>query len=376
MSSIINSSRDHASRRKDGFGEEGRDSGGEISAVPPNSILNIDLVLLSFKPVIDVSGDSKVYKKILREGEGTLVADDGATVTVSYVAKLEDGTIFEKKGADGEQSLVFVTDEEQVIPALDRTASTMKKGEQAVLTISSEYGFGNVEVQRDLAKVPPCSNLIYEVEMLDFVKEKRPWEMNNQEKIEAACRKKDEGNQLYKNQKYQRAAKKYDKAADCVEACSFGDDEEKQVKALRVSCWLNGAACSLKLKDFPEAIRLCSKVLEIEFLNVKALYRRAQAYIEIGDLFQAEMDIRKALEADPENREVKSLERTLKQSKAETDKRDAKLYSNMFKRLATKDSLDLSAPSKKLKLTEAGEEEREMKHDADSAAGDAEHSNE
>lgn len=41
---------------------------------------------------------------------------------------------------------------------------------------------------------------------------------------------------------------------------SFGDDELKLAKALRVSCWLNGAACCLKLNDFPGAIKLCSQV--------------------------------------------------------------------------------------------------------------------
>lgn len=59
---------------------------------------------------------------------------------------------------------------EQVIAGLDRAAATMKKGEQAVLTINPEYGFGSIEVQRDLATVPPSSVLIYEVEMIDFVK--------------------------------------------------------------------------------------------------------------------------------------------------------------------------------------------------------------
>lgn len=43
-------------------------------------------------------------------------------------------------------------------------------------------------------------------------------------------------------------------------------------------------------------------MLDIEFQNVKALYRRAQSYIEMGDLSSAELDIKKALEADPENR--------------------------------------------------------------------------
>lgn len=51
-------------------------------------MLNIDVVLVSFKPVIDVVGDSKIFKKILRDGEGTSVADDGATVTGTYVCKI------------------------------------------------------------------------------------------------------------------------------------------------------------------------------------------------------------------------------------------------------------------------------------------------
>ena len=44
------------------------------------------------------------------------------------------------------------------------------------------------------------------------------------------------------------------------------------------------------------------QVLELESTNVKALYRRAQAYIELVDLDLAELDIKKALEIDPDNR--------------------------------------------------------------------------
>ncbi|WCJ35596.1 Peptidyl-prolyl cis-trans isomerase FKBP65 [Euphorbia peplus] len=333
-----------------GFGKEGKDAGDGTLSVPPDSVLKFDLELLSFKPVVDVTGDAKVFKKILKQGEGTHVADEGAIVTVSYLARLQNGTVFEKKGLDGEQPLQFTTDEEQVIAGLDRAASTMRKGEQAILTISPEYGFGSIEVKRDLATIAPCSTLIYEVAMLDFVKEKVPWEMNNQEKIEAASRKKEEGNVLFKSGKYQRARKKYDKAADCVvEEGSFGDDEQKLVKSLSVSCWLNGAACSLKLNDFQEAIKLCSKVLDNEFNNVKALYRRAQAYIETSDLVSAEQDIKKALEVDPGNREVKSLQKTLKQLEAESNKRDAKFYSNMFARMTS------SSAAKKLKVDKVEE---------------------
>lgn len=59
---------------------------------------------------------------------------------------------------------------EQVIAGLDRVAATMKMGERAIVTISHEYGFGNVEAKRDLATVPSCAKLYYEVEMMDFIK--------------------------------------------------------------------------------------------------------------------------------------------------------------------------------------------------------------
>lgn len=41
---------------------------------------------------------------------------------------------------------------------------------------------------------------------------------------------------------------------------SFGEEEKKQAKALKVACNLNNAACKLKLKDYKEAEKLCTKV--------------------------------------------------------------------------------------------------------------------
>lgn len=58
---------------------------------------------------------------------------------------------------------------EQVIAGLDRAVATMKKGEQAVVVIHPDFGFGSSEVRQDLAVVPPSSNLVYEVEVLDVI---------------------------------------------------------------------------------------------------------------------------------------------------------------------------------------------------------------
>ncbi|CAL9107379.1 unnamed protein product [Musa textilis] len=314
---------------QDAFGEAGREAINGLPAIPSNAVLNIELELVSLKPVVDVTGDMKVLKKILRAGEGVRTPNSGETVCVRYAAMLKDGTTFENVGFDG-ASFQFIIDEEQVIAGLDRAVSTMLKGELSELTIEPEYGFGNDEAKRDVTIIPSSSTLIY-VELLDFTKEKDIWEMTGLEKIQAAEGTKSSGNDLFKNGKYERAAKKYDKAARYIDGDgTFEDNEEKLVKSLRISCWLNSAACCLKLKDFQGAIRLCSQVLDNEFCNVKALYRRAHAYIEAADLDLAKLDVQKALELDPKNKEVKTLQMTLKQLQAEKNRRDAKLYANMF----------------------------------------------
>ncbi|XP_027908240.1 peptidyl-prolyl cis-trans isomerase FKBP62-like [Vigna unguiculata] len=325
-----------------GFGEKGKPAHGDEGAVPPNASLEISLELVSWKTVSEVTDDKKVIKKIIKEGEGYERPNEGAVVKLKVIGKLQDGTVFLKKGHDNEGELVeFKTDEEQVIDGLDRAVLTMKKGEVALLTIAPEYGFGSTESKQELALVPANSTLYYEVELVSFEKDKESWDMNTPEKIEAAGKKKEEGNALFKAGKYARASKRYEKAVKFIEYdTSFSEEEKKSSKTLKVACNLNNAACKLKLKDYKQAEKLCTKVLELESTNVKALYRRAQAYIHLADLDLAEFDIKKALELDPDNREVKLEYRTLKEKMKEFNKKEAKFYGNIFNKLHKLDSLD------------------------------------
>ncbi|XVF32109.1 hypothetical protein REPUB_Repub17cG0053700 [Reevesia pubescens] len=332
-----------------GFGEKGKPITGTEGAVLPNATLQITLELVSWKTVTEVTDDKKVIKKILKEGEGYERPNEGAVVQVKLIGKLQDGTVFLKKGHnEGEELFEFKTDEEQVIDGLDRAVMTLKKGEVAQLTIAPEYAFGSSGSQQELAVVPPNSTVYYEVELVSFVKDKESWDMNTPEKIEAAGKKKEEGNVLFKAGKYVRASKRYEKAVKYIEYdSSFSEEEKKQAKALKVACNLNNAACKLKLKDYKQAEKLCTKVLEFESSNVKALYRRAQAYIHLADLDLAEFDIKKALELDPDNREVKLEYKVLKEKIKEYNKKEAKLYGNMFAKMNKMESVDSSKSSTK-----------------------------
>ncbi|PWA86247.1 rotamase FKBP 1 [Artemisia annua] len=322
-----------------GFGENGKQASGNEGGVPPNATLQIALELVSWKIVSNVTTDKKVVKKILKEGEGYERPNEGAVVQVKLIGKLPDGTIFIQKGYDETEPFEFKTDEEQVIDGIDRAVLTMKKGEVAILTVAPEYAFGSTESKQELAVVPPNSTVTYEIELVSFVKDKESWDLNAKEKIEAAGKKKEEGNVFFKAGKYLKASKRYEKAAKYIEYdTNFDEADKKQARALIASCSLNDAACKLKLKDYKQAVKLCTKVLEIESKNVKALYRRAQAYINLVDLDLAELDIKKALEIDPDNRDVKLEYKVLKEKMKEYNKKDAKFYGNMFAKLSAIDS--------------------------------------
>ncbi|PWA82088.1 FKBP-type peptidyl-prolyl cis-trans isomerase domain-containing protein [Artemisia annua] len=316
------------------FGENGWEpASGNDGVVPPNTTLQITLELVSWKIVSEVTTDNKVSKKILKEGEGYDRPNDGAIVQVKLIGKLQDGTVFVNKG-DNEAPFEFKIDEEQVIDGLDRGVKTMKKGEVAILTIHPEYAFGSNESHQESATVPANSTVNYDVELVSFEKEKDSWELTTPEKIETCGRKKEEGNTIFKKQKYERASKRYEKALSFIEYDSaFSEEEKQQAKVLKISCNLNNAACKLKLRDYKQVVKLCTKVLDADSKNVKALYRRAQAYIQLVDLDLAEMDIKKALEIDPDNRDVKFECKLLKEKVKEYNKKDAQFYGNIFAKM-------------------------------------------
>ncbi|KAF3626656.1 hypothetical protein FXO37_30262 [Capsicum annuum] len=115
---------------------------------------------------------------------------------------------------------------------------------------------------------------------------------------------------------------------------SFNSDERCRANALRLSCYLNNAACKLKVGEHQEASKMCSKVIEYDPCNVKALFRRAQAYLRINELEKAEIDIKKALQVDPNNRDVKVIYKEMKNKQKQYAQHEVKIFSTMLSRLA------------------------------------------
>ena len=68
------------------------------------------------------------------------VVAKGSRVSVDYVGKLEDGTVFDS--TEGKQPIEFVAGSGQVIKGFDYAVFGMKKGESKKITILPAEGYG------------------------------------------------------------------------------------------------------------------------------------------------------------------------------------------------------------------------------------------
>jgi hypothetical protein len=138
---------------------------------------------------------------------------------------------------------------------------------------------------------------------------RRHCKMSEMDKIECSTMHKVKGNEYFKIMQLKLAKEFYKRGIFALgDYDRFMDDELKQeAEKLKIGCRLNLAAVALKEKDFSRAWALCDDVLQDQSSNVKALYRRAQAKLELKAFDSAKTDCRKILTKENGNKEARAL---------------------------------------------------------------------
>ncbi|KAK9862962.1 hypothetical protein WJX84_007718 [Apatococcus fuscideae] len=309
-----------------------------------DSVLEASLELVSWKKVEKVTDDGLVVKKTLKESKEWKRPNEEAMVKLHMVGRLQDGTVFDDRGHGSPVEITI--DGEEVVEGMDLALLKMKEGEKAEIRIAAQYAFGPEGSSSMAVPVPPNATVFYTVELLSLEKAKEGYEMQDEEKVEEASIRKDKGNALFKQSKFGRASKKYKKAIDLIDYDSkFEGDLRSRSRDIKKGANLNLAACHLRLKQYKDARQACDKVLENDPANVKALYRRAQALMGSQDYLEAEQDIKAALERDASNRDVQALHKRCRTEQAVQNRKEAKLYSNLFAKMSKLPDLDPPAPT-------------------------------
>ena len=109
---------------------------------------------------------------------------------------------------------------------------------------------------------------------------------NWEERYDWILKQKEEGNKLYKAQSHQEALDVYLKSL-C--GFDFGSDQtreqqERVEKELKAPILNNMALCLMKQKKHQQANKILDQVLKSDPSNFKALIRKSDNYIQMGDL--------------------------------------------------------------------------------------------
>lgn len=276
----------------------------------------------------------KVTKQIIKEGSGNKPSRN-STCFLHYRAWAESTMHKFQDTWQEQQPLELVLGREKKgLSGFAIGVAGMKAGERALLHVDWQLGYGE-EGNFSFPNVPPRANLIYEAELIGFEEAKEGKarsDMTVEERIEAADRRRQQGNGLFKEDKLAEAMQQYEMAL-----AYMGDDFMFQLfgkykdmaTAVKNPCHLNMAQCLLKLNRYEEAIGQCNMVLAEDEKNIKALFRRGKARATLGQTDDAREDFLKVRKFSPEDKAVIRELRLL----AEHDKQVYQKQKEMFKGL-------------------------------------------
>eukprot|EP00854_Cymbomonas_tetramitiformis_P004475 gene4475-5486_t len=133
----------------------------------------------------------------------------------------------------------------------------------------------------------------------DAMKNMNPedWDRMNDQ---ASLQLKTDGNKLHGEGKYEAAAEKYARAKNNLQS-----NVDPEAKSLRKTCTLNLASCYLKLEKYDDCVSVATEVISADRKNMKALYRRGQAYTEKGEFTNAVRDLRNAFKLSDNDETIK-----------------------------------------------------------------------
>jgi FKBP-type peptidyl-prolyl cis-trans isomerase len=109
----------------------------------------------------------QVQAQEVTAGSGAQAAP-GSNVSVLYVGKLQDGTVFDSSQAHGNQPLTFTLGSQGLIAGFQIGVNGMKEGGERLIAVPPSLGYGSQDVKDSTGKViiPANSTLVFDIKLV------------------------------------------------------------------------------------------------------------------------------------------------------------------------------------------------------------------
>jgi len=264
-------------------------------------------------------------------------------VTISYNAKYtvnqqtKDETSWKQFAEEANVQLIVDDDDinddqkndAKYVQGFHIAIQDMKKGSKVLFMIDPAQGYGEKGHQQ--YGIPPNATLIYELTLHDFTNPKKTWEMSIEEHFTESETLKSKGNEAFKENNYLKALRKYTRAIDILEDNNNFNEEQKKNSNITLSALYNNLALIYcKEHKYSEAIIQANKVLKINPNDVKALTRRGQSNLLLGNWDDGKVDLKQALKLKPKDNYIENLLQQCNNKIKEYQEKQKSLYGKMF----------------------------------------------
>ena len=322
----------------------------EKSNLPENRTLLFEIELIDWKPVdLSPDYDNSILKIQLEKGEDTFVNPKaGRQITVHLIGTLMQTKAVDQLNGNEEADFNLIFDNRTVTFTLYENAKenniclgielcilSMKRNEKANVKIKRKHAFQAKIPDEFKEKLPAdYEEISYEIHLISFELEKDVWEMNFDERFEEAIKSKQKGTEFYNQNKFDAAARHYQRIINYVGPDERHDFKEKneQKNALLKVAYLNLAQANLSMNRGLEAIHAAEMAIKLDPSNVKGYYRKAMGHFKINDYDKAIEDFDRLLKMEPNNSAAKKQKAACLQELKKVTQKEKKIFQGMFER--------------------------------------------
>lgn len=215
----------------------------------------------------------------------------------------------------------------------------MHPGQRCIVRCETRFAFGPdgcPATQPGDVDLPPNADIELVVELVEVVSSTAPANMTPVEKLAEYHRRKTVGNEHFARRAFKKAIRSYTWVLQALSEEDFPTDSGmgSEARCLQIDCGNNAAMTFMRMGDLERAKEAAVGVLVLDPLNTKALFRAGQVSSLQGNFSEANLALRKALDVEPNSKEVQAelsrLSRRIKTYRKKNEALQRKMGQNLF----------------------------------------------